>query len=198
VVRCAPTFASILSGAGATEPAPLPRVGRGLLVVVGSHVAMSSTQLAALATQHPGALVEVDPVGLLSANAAEAVAGAAESARVLLEAGRLAIVATSRAVAPEALGPDGGMAVARGLASIVGRLGDAYDVLLSKGGVTSAVNVRDGLGAERARIVGPVAPGVSLWLACDADGRRRPVIVFPGNVGDDRTLADLVDRVLGD
>ena len=41
VVRCAPTFASILSGAGATEPAPLPPIERGLLVVVGSHVPMS-------------------------------------------------------------------------------------------------------------------------------------------------------------
>jgi uncharacterized protein YgbK (DUF1537 family) len=116
----------------------------------------------------------------------------------LLERDRLAIVATTRAVAAEALGPDTGMWVARGLAAIVNRLRDAYDVLLSKGGVTSAVNVRDGLRAERAQIVGPVAPGVSLWLADESGGGSRPVIVFPGNVGDDRTLAELVDRLLGE
>ena len=38
VVRCAPTFASVLSGAGATHDVDLPPIGRGLLVVVGSHV----------------------------------------------------------------------------------------------------------------------------------------------------------------
>jgi uncharacterized protein YgbK (DUF1537 family) len=88
------------------------------------------------------------------------------------------------------------MRVALGLAAVVDRLDDAYDVLLSKGGVTSAVNVRDGLHAERAQIVGPVAPGVSLWLAHQGGGSSRPVIVFPGNVGDDGTLADLVERLL--
>jgi uncharacterized protein YgbK (DUF1537 family) len=196
VVRCAPTFASILSGAGATETAPLPPVKRGLLVVVGSHVPMSSAQLAALSAARPGAVVEVDPLALLGESADQVVTEAAERARALLARDRLAIVATVRAVAPEALGTDAGMRVALGLAAIVDRLGDAYDVLLSKGGVTSAVNVRDGLHAERAQIVGPVAPGVSLWLAHQGSGRSRPVIVFPGNVGDDGTLADLVERLL--
>jgi uncharacterized protein YgbK (DUF1537 family) len=143
-------------------------------------------------------LVEVDPVDLLGESAERAVTQAVERARALLERDRLAIVATARALAPEALGPDAGMRVARGLAAIVDRLGDAYDVLLSKGGVTSAVNVRDGLHAERAQIVGPVAPGVSLWLAHESGGRSRPVIVFPGNVGDDGTLAELVGKLLGD
>jgi uncharacterized protein YgbK (DUF1537 family) len=88
------------------------------------------------------------------------------------------------------------MRVARGLAAVVDELRDASDVLLSKGGITSAVNVRDGLHAERAQIVGPVAPGVSLWSAFEAGGQMRPVIVFPGNVGEPETLAELVDRML--
>ena len=198
VVRCAPTFASILSGAGATEPASLPPIERGLLVVVGSHVPMSSAQLAGLAAARPGALVEVDPVDLLGEAAETAVGVAVERARALLDRDRLAVVATTRALAPGALGHAAGMRVARGLASMVDRLRDAHDVLLSKGGVTSAVNVRDGLHAERAQIVGPVAPGVSLWLAHEGGGGLRPVIVFPGNVGEEDTLAELVDRLLGE
>jgi uncharacterized protein YgbK (DUF1537 family) len=196
VVRCAPTFASILSGAGATGNAALPPVERGLLVVVGSHVPMSSAQLAALNVARPDALVEVDPVGLLGAGADPTVGAAAEAAGALLARDRLAVVATARAIAPEAQRADAGMEVARGLAAIVDRLRSSHDVLLSKGGITSAVNVRDGLGAERAQIVGPVAAGISLWLAHADDGRERPVIVFPGNVGDDGTLAELVDRLL--
>jgi uncharacterized protein YgbK (DUF1537 family) len=196
VVRCAPTFASILSGAGATGEASLPPVGRGLLVVVGSHVPTSTAQLAELGATHPGALVDVDPVDLVGADAEQAVRGAVESARALLERGGLAIVATKRAFAPEALGAEPGMRVARGLAAVVDGLRDEFDVLLAKGGVTSAVAVREGLHAERAQIVGPVVPGVSLWLADDDAGAPRPVIVFPGNVGDDRTLAELVERLL--
>jgi uncharacterized protein YgbK (DUF1537 family) len=197
VVRCAPTFASVLSGAAATGRVPLPTVERGLLVVVGSHVPMSSAQLAALETRHPGTSVELDPAALAGPGAGEEIARAVARAHELLDRGRLAIVATSRRVSPEALGPTAGVRVARAVAAVVDRLRDASDVLLSKGGTTSAINVRDGLHAERARIIGPVAPGISLWLVDeDAGAARRPVIVFPGNVGDPETLADLVDRLL--
>lgn len=196
VVRCAPAFASVLSGAGAAEEVALPSVERGLLVVVGSHVSMSSAQLAALDSRHPGALVELDPEALAGPGATGAVAAAVERARPLLEQTRLAVVATSRAIEPKAAGPEAGMRVARGLARVVDELRDASDVLLSKGGITSAVNVRDGLHAERAQIVGPVATGVSLWLAHEDGDHVRPVLVFPGNVGDVDTLAELVDRLL--
>jgi uncharacterized protein YgbK (DUF1537 family) len=196
VVRCAPTFASVLSGASATDRAPLPAVERGLLVVVGSHVPMTTAQLAALVTNHPDALVEVDAATLAGPESPAAVAEAVDRSRAVLEHDRLAVVATTRAPAAEALGQDAGMRVARGLAAIVEQLRDASDVLLSKGGITSAVVVRDGLRAERAQIVGPVAPGVSLWLAHAEDDESRPVIVFPGNVGAAESLAELVERLL--
>jgi uncharacterized protein YgbK (DUF1537 family) len=201
VVRCAPTFASVLSGAGATGRSPLPAVERGLLVVVGSHVAMSSAQLAALNTARPDALVEIGAETLAAGGrgADAALSEAIDASRARLDEGRLAVVATSRAVSPTAVGPEPGMRIALGLARAVRELRDASDVLLSKGGITSAVNVREGLGADRAQIVGPVAPGVSLWLAFDREGGPpHPVIVFPGNVGDTATLAELVDRLLGD
>jgi uncharacterized protein YgbK (DUF1537 family) len=196
IVRCAPTFVSVLSGASASEEVPLPSVERGLLVVVGSHVPMSSAQLVALDIRHPDCLVELDAATLVGPGADEAVADAAERARGLLERDRLAIVATTRTIASEALGADAGMVVARGLAAVVDQLRDVSDVLLSKGGITSAVNVRDGLHAELAQIVGPVAPGVSLWSAFEDQGRTRPVLVFPGNVGEPETLAELIDRML--
>ena len=46
-----------------------------------------------------------------------------------------------------------------------------------------------GPGAE---VLGPLVPGVALWRV---DGRRGSVdyVVFPGNVGDDGALADVVD-----
>ena len=198
VVRCAPTFASVLSGAGAKGLAPLPAPGPGLLVVVGSHVPVSSAQLQALVGRHPAALVEVDAATLAgSEEEVEALsAHAVARARALLEADGLAIVATSREIAAEALGPVGGTNVAHALAAIAARLRPASGVLLSKGGSTSAINVRDGLGAEAVAIVGPVAPGISLWQVPVAGADPYPVIVFPGNVGTADTLADLADRIL--
>ena len=90
----------------------------------------------------------------------------------------------------------GGTNVAHALAGIAARLRPASGVLLSKGGSTSAINVRDGLGAEAVAIVGPVAPGISLWQVPVAGADAYPVIVFPGNVGTVETLADLVDLIL--
>ena len=197
VVRCAPTFASVLSGAGATARVPLPVVERGLLVVVGSHVPISSAQLAALETRHPGTTVELDPAVLAGAGAGEEIARAAERARALLDRGRLAIVATARSVSPEALGPTAGMRVARAWPPSSTGCATPPTSCSRRAGSTSAINVRDGLHAERAQIVGPVAPGISLWLVNeDAGEAQRPVIVFPGNVGEAETLADLVDRLL--
>jgi uncharacterized protein YgbK (DUF1537 family) len=198
VVRCGPAFASALSGAGATELEPLPSVGRGLLVIVGSHVPVSSAQLSKLTERHPGSLVEIDAAALAGPEeaAAAAVASAVERSRALLDEERLAIVATSRAVVPEAANLEAGMRIARGLAGVVERLRDHVGVLLSKGGSTSAINVRDGLHAECVEIVGPVSPGISLWSVPREEGGACSVIVFPGNVGDVDTLAELVDRMM--
>jgi uncharacterized protein YgbK (DUF1537 family) len=196
IVRCAPAFASVLSRAGATKPVTVPRVARGLLVVVGSHLPLSTAQLAVLDAEHPDAMVELDASILARGGPAIGLGEAIERARELLERTRLAIVATTRAVVPEALDFEAGMRVARALADVVAALRGANDVLLSKGGITSAVNVGEGLHADRVLVVGPVASGISLWHAFEPDGGRRAVIVFPGNVGDEAALARLVDRLL--
>ncbi len=65
-------------------------------------------------------------------------------------------------------------------------------VVIAKGGITSAVTARDGLGARSARVVGPVVTGVSLWQL-----EAGPAyLVVPGNVGGPGLLAELVDLLL--
>jgi uncharacterized protein YgbK (DUF1537 family) len=49
---------------------------------------------------------------------------------------------------------------------------------------------------KRALVVGQAAPGVPLWR-CDEPNSRYagvPYVVFPGNVGGEDALADLVER----
>ena len=105
---------------------------------------------------------------------------------------RLAVVATSRLrpLGTETL--DAGERVAAGIAAVAGAVEPRPSVVVAKGGITSCVTLRDGLGVAAAEVVGPVLPGVSLWRAGELD-----YLVVPGNVGDDRLLADIVALVLG-
>ena len=196
IVRCAPAFVGVLAGSTAREPVPLP-AGRRVLVIVGSHVPVTGAQVAELAARHPAAVIEMDPVELARPEPNAAAGAAATRARGMLERGGLAVISTSRTFAHEVGGPSAGMRVARGLAGTLAALADLEDVVIvSKGGITSTVNVHHGLGADSARVVGPVAPGVSYW-SVPHRGSTRPVLIFPGNVGGPAALADLVDGLLG-
>lgn len=196
VTRCAPAFAAVLAGSFARESAVPPPAPRGLLVICGSYVPATTRQLATLLAARPGSLVEVDVNKLVTGDADVEIERAASVARRLLAETRFAVVATPRGRAQAAYSLDAGERIARALAWIAGRAAPAASAVLAKGGITSAVTARDGLGAFRARVLGPVVPGVSLWSLERRMGPALPYLVFPGNVGDDGTLAEVVDLVL--
>ena len=82
------------------------------------------------------------------------------------------------------------------ITSIVRRLSVQPAFLIAKGGITSSDVASRGLGIRRAIARGQMLPGiVSLWEPVDGPARGIPYIVFPGNVGDDRSLADVVDTL---
>lgn len=67
--------------------------------------------------------------------------------------------------------------------------------LLPQGGITSSDAATKGLNVKRATIVGQAAPGVPLWRCDEQTSRHRgvPFVVFPGNVGGEATLCELVE-----
>ena len=68
--------------------------------------------------------------------------------------------------------------------------------MVAKGGITSSDVAALGLEIRRAVVRGPMLPGlVSLWQPVDGPAEKIPYVVFAGNVGDDRSLLDVV-RVL--
>jgi uncharacterized protein YgbK (DUF1537 family) len=91
---------------------------------------------------------------------------------------------------------EAGGRVAAGLARVVSWLGRQPDVVIAKGGITSAVTLREGVGAAEADVLGPVEPGVSLWAAKWPDGSALDYLVVPGNVGDDDVLERLVTAIM--
>jgi uncharacterized protein YgbK (DUF1537 family) len=71
----------------------------------------------------------------------------------------------------------------------------SVDVVVAKGGITSADVARVGLGAASAVVLGQVSPGISVWRLAASDGRERLYVVVPGNVGGADAITDVLDAM---
>jgi uncharacterized protein YgbK (DUF1537 family) len=191
ILRCAPPLAALLTGAAAVGYCQPPEGARRLLVVVGSYVQASTLQLAELGRRYPGqtALADLAALGEDPVPEQRRLADQLERA---WQRGPVAIMATPRELART--GPGTGLEIAEALAEVVASLPTRPDAVIVRGGVTSAVMVRRGLGAAEARVVGPVMPGVVLWHLDGAVGQLA-VLIAAGNVGRPADLVTLVSRI---
>ncbi|MWV49103.1 hypothetical protein GRS96_07410 [Rathayibacter sp. VKM Ac-2803] len=178
---------------------PSGDLARGGLVVVGSHVGLTSRQLGVLTAR--GGLVatlEIDIDAVLDPLRAEAHLGEVVAEAVAgLSAGDVA-VHTSRTLrrtddADESL--DISRRVSAAVVSVVQGILERTRprFVIAKGGITSSDVASAGLRIRRAIVRGPMLPGiVSLWEPVDGPAAGIPYIVFAGNVGGDESLADVV------
>jgi uncharacterized protein YgbK (DUF1537 family) len=70
--------------------------------------------------------------------------------------------------------------------------------VLAKGGITSHDIAAKALGVQRAIVKGQIVPGVPVWRL--GEGSRFPgmsYIVFPGNVGEETAMTDVVQALRG-
>jgi uncharacterized protein YgbK (DUF1537 family) len=197
IVRCAPAFAGVLAGTTAPGLVPPPSAEEGVLVVCGSYVPQSTRQLARLVEARPGSLVEADVVALAGDDPAFEITRLVSEVARRLEAEGFAVLATPRERPAGTTSLDAGERIAAGLAHVVAAVRPRPPLVVAKGGVTSAVTLREGVGAAEAEVVGPVEPGVALWSARWPDGSPLDYLVVPGNVGDDDVLARLAAAVTG-
>lgn len=201
--------ASLLTALAQLPPQPLgaeamsryTRDGKPGVVLVGSHVQRTSTQLDALLREPATAPVLVD------------VARLPQDHQVLLEAkckevadihasGRTPIIFTSRKerrFADKGQRLRFGQTVSAFLVDLVRSLPPTIGYLISKGGVTTNDVLSDGLRLRASRLVGQVSGGVSVVLTPADHGRfpKLPVVIFPGNVGDDSALVEVYQRLSG-
>ncbi|HET9128284.1 MAG TPA: four-carbon acid sugar kinase family protein [Propionibacteriaceae bacterium] len=172
----------------------------GGLIVVGSHVSMTTRQLAELvAADHPVEL-DLDVATILSGAPGAAERHVDEVARQAAEAlatGNV-VVRTSRTLV-RADDPASSLAIARSvsgaLVAVVAEVLAARPprFVVAKGGITSSDVAARGLGISRAMVRGSLLPGiVSLWEPVDGPARGIPYVVFAGNVGGPHSLADVV------
>ncbi len=194
--RCAPTFAGVLAGTTATAAAPLPEAGAGVLVVCGSYVPLATRQLDRLLASRPQTLVEADVVALAGPTPGAEIERLGAETSAMLARDQVAVLATPRERPDGTTSLEAGDRIAVNLARVVGVMDPRPSVLIAKGGITSAVTLRAGVGASEAEVLGPVTPGVSRWAAFWPDGRAIDYLVVPGNVGADELLVQLVDGVV--
>ena len=211
IYRTGPSFVRVRGGISESPPltpdvlyATRPRQGHGL-VVVGSHVDMTTRQLeAARALEHVRA-IELSVPRLLQEAEREA-----ELDSVVEQAGRAlaseeVLVYTSRELAPADAGGaalDVGRSVSAALVEVVRRIAAEHPLgfVVAKGGITSSDVGTRGLGVRRTEIAGQMLPGIiPVWrLAEGSDHAGMPYVVFPGNVGDDGSLAEVIEILRGD
>ena len=182
-------------------PVPLALRSRGALVIVGSHASGTTRQL-----EHALATVPLHHQQLNVERLMRPTERARELARVAgpvataLDEGRHAVVSTTR-VPVRGVDPAGtlqiGQAVSDALVALVQSLGPAPRMLVVKGGVTAREIAVRGLSIRRAHVLGQIVSGVSVWHGDSASRwAGMPYIVFPGNVGEDVALYQLLKGIL--
>jgi len=193
VVRCAAPLAAELAGVASRGLLPTPLVDRPVraLLVCGSHTLGASRQLAPIERTW-GAPALVDTATALD-DPTTAGLRAADSVRETFAGSALAVLATERHRSREHNTLAHGERIMTALTTAVASLLPDVDVVVAKGGITSAEVARTGIGATSALVLGQILPGVSLWQLADRHGREVLYAVVPGNVGGPDTLTRVLD-----
>ncbi len=201
--------ASLLTALAQLPPQPVAadhmrqyvRGGRPGAIIVGSHVAKTTQQLHALLKQ-PGILpLEIDVERIDGERAAllDQITRQCEQAH---RDGLTPVIYTSRAektFADQATRLAFGERVSAFLMDVVRHLPESIGFLISKGGITSNDVLSSGLALRTSRVLGQILAGCSV-VRCPSDHPRYPdlpVVIFPGNVGDAKALAEAYRRLSG-
>lgn len=192
VVRCAAPLAAALAGVTSTgllEDALDDGTAR-VLIVCGSHTGEATAQLERIADLVPP-IATVETAAALEDPAAAARPASDRALGDLASTGT-ALIGSERRRQAEHNRLSHGERVMEALTTVVAGVLPEVDVVVAKGGITSAEVARTGMGARAALVVGQVLPGVSVWRMECRDGRERLYVVVPGNVGGPDTLRDVL------
>ncbi|HKK05103.1 MAG TPA: four-carbon acid sugar kinase family protein [Gammaproteobacteria bacterium] len=170
------------------------------VILVGSHVAKTSAQLEYL-REHTDVVpihIEVEQLDVGNGQRSEVAGRLARAILDQVEAahgqGKTVVLYTSRSelqFPSQAERLAFGERVSAFLMDLVRRLPTTIGFLISKGGITSNDVLSTGLALKQSRVVGQILTGCSV-VRCPADHPRYPnlpVVIFPGNVGDESALA---------
>ncbi|MCH5278118.1 MAG: hypothetical protein J1E80_09875 [Desulfovibrionaceae bacterium] len=179
--------------------------GRGGMIVVGSHTRKTTAQLNRL-LDLPGVRgIEFNSDLVLESDEAlrnEVRRVVAESEK-LIEQGITPVCYTKRTLI--SLATDSGqdalvrsVKISDAVQSLVGGLTVKPAFVIAKGGITSSDVGVKALKVRRANVMGQIRPGIPVW---QTDSQSKfpgiPYVIFPGNVGEENTLREAVEILIG-
>ena len=171
----------------------------GGLIVVGSHVNKTTKQLEELKTLDHLHLIEFNSHLVLSPDELDQeVERVIKEADENIQSGRSTVIYTRRERLDLGEGKEEeelklSVDISKAVTTIVRSLSSQPKYMIAKGGITSSEIGTDGLGVKRANVMGQVAPGIPVWQT-DQHSKfpNLPYIIFPGNVGNNNTLKEIV------
>ncbi|KAK5991837.1 hypothetical protein PT974_05223 [Cladobotryum mycophilum] len=209
VYRATSTFVSIHLGIRPIPPVAPQIIRRkhlssrsGGLIIVGSHGPNTTRQIERLLdarkTKLAVVLADVQLMMAVPEKLPRIISDAAERANRHIAGGTDTLVMTSRDVI---VGEDETTSlriqnfVTNTLVAILRALRTRPGYVITKGGITSSAVVTSGLRMRRAKILGQAAHGVPIWKCNEPTSRFLDLhfVVFPGRVGSDVALRDMVE-----
>jgi uncharacterized protein YgbK (DUF1537 family) len=184
------------------EMARYVREGKPGAILVGSHVKKTTEQLNQL-LKAPGTIgIEIDVAQLVGSNDAHdaLLNDTIQKVNEIHNADKTPVVYTSRqelTFEDVQTRLDFGESVSTLLMDVLRNLPTDIGFLISKGGITSNDTLSQGLALRTARLLGQVLAGVSMVRTPENHPQfpNLPVVLFPGNVGDETALATVYQRL---
>ena len=176
----------------------------GGMVVVGSHTAKTTRQLAELLQMKNTVPISFQS-GLVRTNHQafeQEITRCVKEAEGAIRQGKVAVCFTERELLPTAnMSKEDilrqSVMISEGVQKLVALLSVCPSFIVAKGGITSSDIGTKALCVRRAEVMGQIIPGVPVWKAGpESRFPDIPYIIFPGNVGEDHSLREAVSKLI--
>lgn len=175
----------------------------GGIVVVGSHTQKTTSQVEKLKTLEGIQFIEFNSDLVLEEKLFQKeIASVIKLEEELLSQGITVVIYTKRKLLTlendskeDAL--ERSVKISDAVQSLVGRLNVTPAFIVAKGGITSSDIGTRALKVKRAKVLGQIRPGIPVWLTGEESKFPHiPYVIFPGNVGEENTLKEVVGILL--
>lgn len=208
IVRSAASLPKVLAG---IEDIPYLKIqdvkdeetSKGGLVIVGSHVNLTNKQLANLMSADLNINFQEFNINAYDYQRSfrEEIGRVLKLTEYQMNKGTTTVIYTSRELKlPSNMNKEKKLAISvsisEALTQIVSELVIVPKYVVAKGGITSSDVATKGLKIKKGFVLGQISAGIPVWRT-DSDSKfpNMPYIIFPGNVGSEYTLKEIIQEL---